>query len=92
MKQLLILSVMCCVGYIKDQGSLSYIPRSSYVSLFPKFLRVSYFYERARTHEVILDGEIDLDSHTNGFYFPNLAKIRHAHRCTRNPVAFFYLL
>ena len=38
------------------------------------------------------DGEIDLDSHTNGFYFPNLAEIRHAHGCTRNPVAFFYSL
>ena len=61
MKQLLILSVVCCSGYVKDQGSLSYIPRSSYVSLFPKFLRVSYFYEQARTHEAILDGEIDLD-------------------------------
>ena len=48
--------------------------------------------KRARKHEAILDGEIDLDSHTNVSYFPNLANIRHAHRCTRNPVAFFYSL
>ena len=93
MKQLLILNMVCCVGYVKDQGGLSYIAGKFFcVFLFSKFLRVSYFYVRARTHEAILDGEIDLDTHTNSFYFLNLAKTRHTHGFTRNPVAFFYLL
>ena len=90
-----IVNVKCGVLYWLRKG-----PRKSQlhheklfrVLLFPKFLRVSYFYERARTHEAILDGEIDLEAYTNGFYFPNLAKIRHAHGCMRNPVAFLYSL
>ena len=62
------------------------------VLLFPKFLRIPYFYERTRKHEAILDGEIDLDSHTNVSYFPNLAKDRHAHGCTIKPRGVFLLI
>ena len=63
MKKLLILSVLCNIGYAKDRGRHSYIARNSLVLFcFPKFLRVSYFYMRADTHGAIADCEIDLVS------------------------------
>ena len=63
MKKLLILSVLCYIGYAKDRGRHSYIARNSLVLFcFPKFLRVSYFYMRADTHGAIADCEIDLVS------------------------------
>ena len=72
MKKLLILSVLCYIGYAKDRGRHSYIARNSLVLFcFPKFLRVSYFYMCADTHGAIADCEIDLVSCTTGLYFPH---------------------
>ena len=34
-----------------------------------EFLHVSYFYERAQTHEAIVDCEVDLVSYTDIFVF-----------------------
>ena len=73
MEKLLILSVVCGVGCAKDRRSPSYIARNSFVFSCMKFLRVSYFYERAQTHEAIVDCEKNLDSCTNGFYFPEFS-------------------
>ena len=46
--------------WLCSQPTPSYIARNSFAfSCFPEFLNVSYFYERAQSHETIVDCDID---------------------------------
>ena len=90
MKQLLILSVLCRIGYAKDRGSHSYIARNTLMFFcFPKFLHVSYFYLRTETHEAIADCGIDLVSCTTGLYFPHSSTFLIRSRCHGVPKKLF---
>ena len=69
-----IINLKCVVLYWLRKGPRkSQLHRQKLFRVFcsPKFLRVSYFYVRAGTHEAIVHCEIDLASCTTGLYFPH---------------------